>query len=182
MSRQQANNPNNHLPPAVSHSACGKRSPVMPLHLPAKRKQTADGQCEMRTPAWMLWAGTPPWGHSTEPLGEQSWWHFTACINPVLADPAAQREEGIPSGTLRCMLAAGQFVGFCSRCCLPFCITYHLIISPLLLFIVSPVHKGLGLSSGLSATGCPVLAEQCWDQRYSHQEFGWGTLRSNSLS
>lgn len=52
----------------------------------------------------------------------------------------------VPSGTLRCMLAAGQFVGFCSRCCLPFCISYPLTIYSLLLFIVSPVHKALGTS------------------------------------
>lgn len=44
------------------------------------------------------------------------------------------------------MLAAGQFVGFCSRCCLPSCITYPLIIYPLLLFIASPVHTQLGTS------------------------------------
>lgn len=55
-------------------------------------------------------------------------------------------KSATPSGTLRCILAAGQFAGFCSRCCLPFCIMYRLIIYPLLLFIAFPVHKGLGTS------------------------------------
>lgn len=67
---------------------------LMLLYLLAKRKQTADSQCEMGTPAWMLQPRIPPWGHNTQTLGEQTWWHFTACINLVLADPTAQGEEG----------------------------------------------------------------------------------------
>lgn len=59
-------------------------------------------------------------------------------------------KRAILSGILRCMLAAGQLVGFCSWCCLPSRVTYPLIIYPLLLFIASPVHKALGTSLWLS--------------------------------
>lgn len=75
MSRQQANNPNNLLLPAVPHSACGKHSPVM-LLLPllVKRKQTADSQRGMGTlDGGTRWARTPPW-HGTETPAEWTWW------------------------------------------------------------------------------------------------------------